>query len=187
MAGSILFYTIDNLCKNAVSLAENSQLIASAILSRSVIEGMGNVAWLMEDVDNKLETSRRATIFESKTCELNNMIDMGTGHVSSLPGKISERISIFGKGWNIFYKHLCSFTHVDTAYSTHYFRGEFKGTINLFIVLDLVALANVIWKLESVLKLDRKHKNNLKEIKKKLIKSWGKQYDELKKFDPFIF
>ncbi len=187
MAAYILFYTIDNLYKNAVELAENSQLIASAILSRSIVEGMGNVAWLMEQADNKSETSRRAAIFESKTNELDKMIDTGTGRVIEIPGKISERIAIFGKGWGLFYKHLCSFTHVDTAYSTHYFRGELKGAINLFIMLDLIALANVIWKLESILKLNRKQKNNLKKIKKKLIKSQGNQNDQLTKYNPFIF
>jgi hypothetical protein len=164
IAGFILFYTIDNLYNNAIQLAKDSQLIASAILSRSIIEGMGNVAWLMEQSDNKSETARRAAVFESKAYELDKMIDTGAGRVSELPGKVSRRIGIFGDGWYQFYKHLCSFTHVDTAYSTHYFRGELKGGINLFIMLDVIALANIIWELQSILKLDRKQKNILKKI-----------------------
>lgn len=187
MVGYILFYTIDNLYKNALQLAEDSQLIASAIISRSIVEGMGNVAWLMEQFDNKPETARRAAIFESKSTELDNMINSGLGRVSDLPGKISERIGIFGSGWGLFYKHLCSFTHVDTAYSTHYFRGELKGAINLFIMLDLIALANVIWKMELILKLSRKQKKSLKALKKKLIKLQIDQNDQLANYNPFIF
>jgi hypothetical protein len=187
VTGYILFYTIDNLYKNAIALAEDSQLIASAIISRSVVEGMGNVAWLMEQQENRYETARRAKIFGSKSTELDNMINSGIGRVSDFPVNISERIGIFGTGWNHFYKHLCSFTHVDTAYSTHYFRGELKGAINLFIMLDFIALANVIWKLETVLGISRKQKKKLIALKKKLIKVQGKQNKQLTNFNPFIF
>jgi hypothetical protein len=156
-----LYRSAHSLFFDSVNLYQNNRYLSCAIISRSIMECMGNIAWLMESSINDDGKRSRVKAFNQKIDDIEKLASGEIEHVKKLPLNIEKRIAIMGDYWQFQYRYISSYAHVDTGYMTHHFREEIGGVLNLFMLNDIVAFANILNKL---IKLHNQEKVLMKDL-----------------------
>jgi hypothetical protein len=167
----IQYRSAHSLFADSVILYENQRLLSCGILSRSLIECMGNIAWLLENDQDQETQKTRADIFARRIENVEQFTSGEIEYMDRMPLSIAKRLALMGDYWQFQYRYVCIYTHVDTAYMTHHLRDETKGVLNLFMTNDIVAFANILNKLVHIYDLGAPFTQKLDEVKTLLIAS----------------